>query len=52
MPEESIHSADIEEGDTYHQNSFKEYYGLPETTKLIFYKKTIGMKAIKVRHSR
>lgn len=39
MPEESIHSADIEEGDTYHQNSFKEYYGLPETTKLIFYKK-------------
>ena len=39
MPEESIHSADIEEGDTYHQNSFKEYYGLPETTKLVFYKK-------------
>ncbi|MFQ8584419.1 MAG: hypothetical protein ACLSA6_18795 [Holdemania massiliensis] len=39
MPEESIHSADIEEGDTYHQNSFKEDYGLPETTKLIFYKK-------------
>ena len=39
MPEESIHSADIEEGDTYHQNSFREYYGLPETTKLVFYKK-------------
>ena len=39
MPEESIHSADIEEGDAYHQNSFREYYGLPETTKLVFYKK-------------
>ena len=39
MPDESIHSADIEDWDTYHQNSFKEYYELPDTTKLIFYNK-------------
>lgn len=37
MPPMSIHSADIEEGDDYHMRTFKEYYGLPESTTLIFY---------------
>lgn len=39
MPVMSVHSADIEEGDDYHMQVFKEYFGLPETTKLQFYYK-------------
>lgn len=36
MPPYSIHGADIEEGDTYHFDTFKEYYGLAEDTTIIF----------------
>ncbi len=38
FPVYSIHGADIEEGDTYHFETFKEYYGLPQSAdKIIFY---------------
>lgn len=37
MPPLSIHSADVEDWDTYHQETFKEYYGLSPEQKLIFY---------------
>ncbi|MFV0380346.1 MAG: DUF6056 family protein [Anaerorhabdus sp.] len=37
MPIMTIHSADIEDNDTYHQQVFKEYYGLNPNIKLIFY---------------
>lgn len=37
MPIMSIHSADIEEGDTYHQQVFKEYFELDPDLELIFY---------------
>ena len=33
----SIHSGDIEENDPYHMEVFKEYYGLNQAVKLIFY---------------
>lgn len=34
----SIHGADIEIGDTYHFETFKDYYGLPQSAdKIIFY---------------
>ena len=36
MPPQSIHSADVEEWDSYHEETFKAYYGLPDK-KLIFY---------------
>lgn len=36
MPPYSVHGADIEEGDTYHFETFKEYYGLAEDTTIIF----------------
>lgn len=39
MPIYSIHSADIEEWDTYHMDTFKEYYGLNPDMKVIFYYK-------------
>lgn len=37
MPVNSIHSADIEEWDTYHQIVFKKYFSLSENVKLFFY---------------
>ena len=38
FPIYSIHGADIEEGDDYHFETFKEYYGLPQDTdKIVFY---------------
>ena len=37
MPPYSIHGGDIEEDDTYHQETFKAYYGLNPEQKLIFY---------------
>ena len=37
MPIFSIHSADIEEGDDYHFETFKEYYGLNPEAKVYFY---------------
>lgn len=37
MPIMSIHSADIEDWDTYHQQVFKEYYDLNPNMKVIFY---------------
>lgn len=37
MPIYSIHSGDIEEGDDYHFETFKAYYGLNEDTNIIFY---------------
>lgn len=38
FPIDSIHGADIEEGDDYHFETFKEYYGLPQPKdKIIFY---------------
>ena len=38
FPVYTIHGADIEEGDTYHFETFKEYYGLPQDAdKIIFY---------------
>ena len=36
MPPLTVHSADIEEYDTYHQEVFKRYYGLGEDCTLIF----------------
>lgn len=39
MPKGYIHSADIEEDDTYHMDVFKEYYGINPKMKLIFYNK-------------
>lgn len=40
FPIYTIHGADIEEGDTYHFETFKEYYGLPQdANKIIFYYK-------------
>lgn len=37
MPIMSIHSADIEEWDTFHQDVFKAYYGLNPEMDVIFY---------------
>ena len=37
MPPFSVHGGDIEEDDIYHQETFREYYGLDENQKLIFY---------------
>ncbi len=37
MPILTVHSADIEDWDTYHQDVFKEYYNLNPNLKLIFY---------------
>ena len=37
VPPYSVHGADIEEGDTYHFETFKEYYGLDPDQKIIFY---------------
>ena len=37
MPIFTIHSADIEEWDTYHMDVFKEYYGLSSECTLHFY---------------
>ena len=38
FPVYTIHGADIEIGDTYHFETFKEYYGLPQDAdKIIFY---------------
>lgn len=40
FPIYTIHGADIEEGDTYHFETFKEYYSLPQDAdKIIFYYK-------------
>ncbi|MFI3284173.1 MAG: DUF6056 family protein [Erysipelotrichaceae bacterium] len=39
MPIMSIHSADVEEWDTYHMETFKEYYGLNPDMEIIFYYK-------------
>ena len=37
MPIYSIHAGDIEEGDDYHFETFKAYYGLNPDAKVIFY---------------
>ena len=37
MPPYSVHGSDVEEGDTYHFDTFKEYYGLNPSQKIIFY---------------
>lgn len=37
MPKYYIHSADIEQWDTYHLETFKEYYGINPKMKVIFY---------------
>lgn len=37
VPPYSVHGADIEEGDTYHFDTFKEYYGLDPEQNIIFY---------------
>ena len=37
MPPYSVHGSDIEEGDTYHFDTFKEYYGLDANQKIFFY---------------
>ena len=37
MPIYSIHAGDIEEGDDYHFETFKTYYGLNPDAKVIFY---------------
>lgn len=38
FPIYTIHGADIEEGDTYHFETFKDYYQLPQSAdKIIFY---------------
>lgn len=39
IPDDSIHSANIEEDNEYHMQTFKEYYGLPENMKIVFYNK-------------
>ncbi len=39
MPIMTLHSADVEEWDTYHMDTFKEYYGLNPDMKVIFYYK-------------
>lgn len=36
MPPYSVHGADIEAGDTYHFETFKEFYGLAPDTTIIF----------------
>ncbi len=36
MPIYSVHAADIEEGDTYHFDTFKEYFGLAPDCTIIF----------------
>ncbi len=36
MPPYSIHGADIELGDDYHFETFKEYYGLGKDTNIVF----------------
>ena len=33
----TIHSADVEPGDTYHFETFKEYYNLPQAADKIFF---------------
>lgn len=39
MPASTVHSANIEEGDTYHEDVFKEYYGLdPDMILRFFFK--------------
>lgn len=39
-PIDTIHSIDIEADDTYHLETFKEYFGLPQDAdKIIFYYK-------------
>ena len=38
FPVYTIHGGDVEDGDTYHFETFKEYYGLPQSAdKIIFY---------------
>ena len=38
FPANSIHGGDVEEGDTYHFETFKKYYGLPQSAdKIVFY---------------
>ena len=38
FPVYTIHGGDIEEGDTYHFETFKEFYNLPQSAdKIIFY---------------
>lgn len=38
FPVLTIHGADVEEGDTYHFETFKEYYELPQDAdRIIFY---------------
>ena len=39
MPIMTIHSADVEQWDTYHMDTFKAYYGIPTDTKLNFFAK-------------
>lgn len=39
MPEDFIHSADIEEEDIYHMEVFKEYFGLNPDVHLVFFSK-------------
>ncbi|MCR5230036.1 MAG: DUF6056 family protein [Solobacterium sp.] len=36
-PDESIHSPNVQEGDTVHSDAFKEYYYLDESLHLVFY---------------
>ena len=37
MPKGWIHSADVEESDTYHMQVFKQYYGLADDVTVIFF---------------
>ena len=37
MPKGWIHSADVEESDTYHMQVFKQYYGLADDVKVFFF---------------
>ena len=37
FPENALHSIDIEKGDTYHFEVFKEYYNLPQDANNIFF---------------
>ena len=39
IPDEDLHSANIEEDNEYHMQTFKEYYGLSQELKVIFYNK-------------
>ncbi|HCV55460.1 MAG TPA: hypothetical protein DF911_05725, partial [Erysipelotrichaceae bacterium] len=47
FPKDSIHSADVVDGDTVHDEAFKTYYGLnPDSTLHFYYLKDYSAQSI------